>query len=143
MDFTSNQSGGIVTLNLYYISDKNAEWELFDWRALIRSCINSKRLNLYNSNLLNQNLQNVKTPKSKLGSFVQRYPFKFPALTSNVSVHIMVRGLCTQLTIHPGFLTKDEALETTPRNFYGIYSYSYRWNHWNQSWKQVLSKLLI
>ena len=77
------------------------------------------------SNLLNQNLQNVKTPKSKLGSFVQRYPFKFPALTSNVSVHIMVRGLCTQLTIHTGFLTKDEALETTPSNFYGIYSYSY------------------
>jgi len=30
-------------------------------------------------NLLNQNLQNVKTPKRKLGSFVQRYSFKFRA----------------------------------------------------------------
>ena len=31
------------------------------------------------SNLLNQNLQNVKTPKRKLESFVQRYSFKFRA----------------------------------------------------------------
>ena len=33
------------------------------------------------SNLLNQNLQSVKTPKRKLGSFVQRYSFKFRAQT--------------------------------------------------------------
>ena len=33
----------------------------------------------FSFNLLNQNLQNVKTPKSKLGSFVQRYSFKFRA----------------------------------------------------------------
>jgi len=32
------------------------------------------------SNLLNQNLQNVKTPKRKLWSFVQRYSFKFRTL---------------------------------------------------------------
>ena len=31
------------------------------------------------SNLLNQNLQNIKTSKRKLESFVQRYSFKFRA----------------------------------------------------------------
>ena len=52
------------------------------------------------SNLLNQNLQNVKTPKRKPGSFVQRYSFKFQALIrtpyfcslNNVDFHL--RFLC-------------------------------------------------
>ena len=35
---------------------------------------------------LKSNLQNVKTPKRKLGSFVQRYSFKFRALGSQEQV---------------------------------------------------------
>ena len=35
------------------------------------------------SNLINQNLQNVDTPERKLGSFVQRYSFKFRAHVEN------------------------------------------------------------
>ena len=35
------------------------------------------------SNLLNQNLQNVEISKRKLGSYVQRYSFKFRALLYN------------------------------------------------------------
>ena len=40
-------------------------------KALIR------RLEIFSifSNLLNQNLQNVKTPKRKIGNFVQRYSY--------------------------------------------------------------------
>jgi len=47
------------------------------------------------SNLLNQNLQNVKTPKRKLWSFVQRYSFKFWALAAYKSV----RYFCVQSSL--------------------------------------------
>ena len=51
------------------------------------------------SNLLNQNIQNVKTPKGILGSFVQRYSFKFRALKG-----WDFRDDCTELN-HICFLT--------------------------------------
>ena len=54
------------------------------------------------SNLLNQNIKNVKTPTRELGSFVQRYSFKFRALACR---WLLVYLKClTYYWISPGWL---------------------------------------
>ena len=53
------------------------------------------------SNLLNQNLKNIKTPKRKLESFVQRYSFKFRALLLLENVLMYLRFHKLQLYCNP------------------------------------------
>ena len=100
------------------------------------------------SNLLNQHLKNVKTPKRKLESFVQRYSFKFRALDNvEFCVHqYSMKAENIEFCVHHDSM-KAENVE------FCVHTYSMKWVYaeycvcihsiWKVSYSWILRKPLL